>query len=249
MSLIMKVFLRKEKKRPKDKNRFALYLAFLFIVFLFIVLLAEYKNDSVLIWMSKPFLVPILIIYYITSVKKVQKEFLFVLVFNWIALLLSINNEEINLHYLSLLFEIISWVIILVFLFNNARIPKLSLLLYRIVPFAMLYLLFVYFYEGPFFLDNYLYFFYSVILMIVGGVSLAKYISSKGITNSFFLSAVLFFVISNYMFLFKINVENSIFFQITETLSEMMGVLLLVNYMIFFEKAKKSIKLDSSKLD
>ena len=75
-----------------SSNKIANLILTTFFIVSFIEITAEFNEDKALVWLTKPFILPLLIGYYIRRSNTINTYFLIALFFCWIANLLFIDN-------------------------------------------------------------------------------------------------------------------------------------------------------------
>ena len=83
----------KEYLKRWSKNKIASIILTTFFIVSFIEITAEFNNDKLLVWYTKPFILPLLIGYYVRSSKKNNAYFILALFFCWIANLFFIEDN------------------------------------------------------------------------------------------------------------------------------------------------------------
>ena len=118
------------------------YISSFFLCLFFIVslleIMAEYYENKLLIWITKPFILPFLLAYYLSITKKMNKYFLMAMVCSWIANLLFIEDTFKWIIYASIFF-LIYRILIIYIVMNKVKMPSLVPLVIGSIPFIFIY--------------------------------------------------------------------------------------------------------------
>lgn len=212
-------------------------MAAFFIVSL-LEIMAEYNENKLLIWITKPFILPFLLAYYLHLTKKRSNYFIAALFCSWIANLLFIVNTIEWIVYASVFF-LIYRILVIQIVMNRVKMPSLVPLLIGSIPFVFIYatISFLSFDEMG---DNiYLFLIHGIFTIYLGGLSLGNYIMvSNKATFLLFLSTMLF-ALTQFSFVLKVYYENGNLFQAIAMVMFVIGQYLLTKFIFLTEDKSK----------
>jgi uncharacterized membrane protein YhhN len=223
-------------------NPLASILLLAFFVVSFIEIIAEYNGDKLLVWMSKPLILPLLIFYYLKRSKKISAFFIFALVASWVANLLFIQNTFEFIFY-GVIFFLIYRVLVIYIIVNKVRMPSSIPLLLGATPFIFLYVIVtLYTYEtlGE---NVYLFLIQGIFTIFLGGFSLGNYIMISNKPNSVLLISTMFMTLNQFIFLLKYYYDDVNKLQAAAMLLFVFGQYLLTKYMFYTEKNKQRYEI------
>ncbi len=172
------------------------FLIITFFIFSFIEIYAEFINDIRLQWVSKPFLIPILIIIYSIAAKKASYLYVIALLFNWFANLLFISSN-VKLTLLASISFLIYRILIIIKIFKDEKSLGFIPVIIGSIPFLFLFLSLI-----NIVYDNingggfYLIIFQTILMTILGGFSLGNYVIKNDVFSKLLLMSSLFFGIN-----------------------------------------------------
>jgi hypothetical protein len=223
-----------------NKTASVLLLAF-FIVSLFEIT-AEFYENKLLIWMSKPLILPILIFYYSKRSKKGSAFFIVALFCSWIANLMFIENTFQFIFY-GVIFFLIYRILVIYIIVNKVKMPNSLPLVLGSIPFVFLYAI-VTLYTYSTLGDNvYLFLLQGVFTIFLGGFSLGNYIMISSRANSLLLISTMFMAFNQFIFLLKYYYDEVNLLQAVAMLLFILGQFLLTRYMFYTEKTKHRIEV------
>lgn len=229
-------------KYRKYVSSFFLYLFFIVSIF---EIIAEYNEDKLLIWITKPFILPFLLAYYYSLTKKINYYFLVAVICSWIANLFFIENTLKWIIYGSVFFLVYRILIIYIVL-NKVKMPSLLPLILGSIPFVFIYTT-VCFLSFEAMGDN-IYFFiiHGIFTIFLGGLSLGNYIMVSNKSNEVLFLSTMLFALTQFVFVLKVYYENANVFHALAMIMFVMGQFLLTKFMFLTEENKsKYITIDS----
>lgn len=216
-------------------------VANLFLLAFFVVstieILAEYFGDKLIIWMSKPLILPILIIYYLKRSRKVSLFFVTALLFSWIANMMFIQ-DAIEYIFYGVLFFLIYRILVIYIIVNKVQMPSSIPLILGSVPFIFLYVIVTLFSYSTLEDNVYLFLIQGVFTIFLGGFSLGNYIMVSNRQNSLLLISTMFMAFNQFIFLMKFYYDEVNKLQAAAMLLFVLGQFLLTRYMFHTEKSK-----------
>lgn len=219
-------------------HRVANMLLLAFFAVSIVEIMAEYFEDKLVIWMTKPFLLPILIAYYLRRSRKVNAFFIVALLFSWIANMMFIQNTLQFIFY-GVIFFLLYRILVIYIVLNKVKMPNSFPLILGSIPFVFLYAI-VTLYTFDTLGDNvYLFLIQGVFTIFLGGFSLGNYIMVSNRPNSLLLLSTMFMAFNQFIFLLKYYYNEVNRLQALAMILFILGQFLLTRYMFETEKSKK----------
>ncbi len=225
------------------------YVSSLFLYLFFIVsffeIIAEYHEDKLLIWITKPFILPFLLAYYLTLTKKLNYYFLVALLFSWIANLLFIENTLKWIIYGSVFF-LVYRILIIFIVMNKVKMPSLVPLIIGSIPFVFIYAT-VCFLSFEAMGDNiYLFLIHGIFTIFLGGLSLGNYIMISNKSNGVLFLSTMLFALTQFVFVLKVYYEYANIFHALAMIMFVIGQFLVTKFMFLTEENKgKYVTIDN----
>jgi hypothetical protein len=217
------------------KNKLASLLLLAFFIVSFIEIIGEYNEDKVLIWLTKPLILPLLIAYYLKRSKKISLLFIAALLFSWVANLLFIQNTFQFIVY-GVAFFAVYRILIIYIIVDKVKMPSLIPLVIGSIPFIFIYVsvtLFTYNALGD---GVYLFLLQGIFTIFLGGFSLGNYIMVSNKPNSLLLISTMFMAFNQFVFLLKLYYHQVNILQAFAMILFVFGQLLLTMYMFHTER-------------
>lgn len=212
-------------------------LLFAFFIVSIIEIIAECYEDKLVIWLTKPLILPFLILYYLKRSKKISGFFVAALVFSWIANLMFIQNTFQYIFY-GVIFFLIYRILVIYIIVNKAKMPNSFPLILGSIPFISLYVivtLYTYTILGT---SVYLFLVQGIFTIFLGGFSLVNYILASNRKNALLLISTMFMAFNQFIFLLKYYYEQANILQAVAMILFILGQFLLTRYMLTTEKDK-----------
>ena len=238
MSLLKIVYMQQLYSNNWRKNKLASTLLLAFFVVSFIEIIAEYNEDKLLIWLTKPLILPLLIFYYLKRSKRVNLFFIIALFFNWIANLLFIQ-ESIQFIYYGVFSFLIYRLLVIYVIVSKVKMPNSIPLIIGSIPFIFLYTivtLFTYTILGN---NVYLFLLQGIFTIFLGGFSLGSYIMIPNKPNLLLLLSTMLMAFNQFIFLLKLYFDEVNILQAMAMILFVFGQFLLTKYMFSMEKNKQ----------
>lgn len=218
---------------------------YLFIIASIFEIIAEYKEDKILIWITKPFILPFLFAYYLSLTKKLNYYFLVAIICSWIANLLFIENTLKWIIYGSIFF-LVYRILIIFIVMNKVKMPSLVPLIIGSIPFVFIYAT-VCFLSFEAMGDNiYLFLIHGIFTIFLGGLSLGNYIMISNKSNLVLFLSTILFALTQFVFVLKVYYEDANIFHALAMIMFVIGQFLVTKFMFLTEENKKThITFDS----
>ena len=219
------------------KNMVAGYLLIGFFVISIIEVIAEYHQNKLLIWMTKPLILPFLILYYLKRSKRISPPFILAMMFSWIANLLFIQNTfEFVIYGVS--FFMIYRILIIYIIVNKVKMPNSIPLVIGSLPFIFIYVVVTFFTYDILGYSVYLFLIQGVFTIFLGGFSLGSFIMISNRPNALLLISTMCMAFNQFVFLLKFYYHQANVLQMFAMILFVLGQFLLTKYMFYTEKSK-----------
>ena len=220
------------------RNISNLLLASFFMVSL-LEIIAEYHEDRFLIWITKPFILPFLLAYYLSITKKMNKYFLMAMVCSWIANLLFIEDTFKWIIYASIFF-LIYRILIIYIVMKKVKMPSLVPLVIGSVPFIFIYTT-ICFLSFEAMGDNlYLFLIHGIFTIFLGGLSLGNYIMDLNKSNLVLFLSTMLFALTQFLFVLIVFYQNENIFHAIAMGMFVIGQFLLTKFIFLTENNKSN---------
>lgn len=215
------------------------FFLYLFFIVSFFEIIAEYQEDKLLIWITKPFILPFLFAYYLSLTKKLNYYFLVALIFSWIANLLFIENTLKWIIYGSVFF-LVYRILIIYIVMNKVKMPSIVPLIIGCIPFVFIYAT-VCFLSFEAMGDNiYLFLIHGIFTIFLGGLSLGNYIMISNKSNLVLFLSTMLFALTQFVFVLKLYYEDANIFHALAMIMFVVGQFLLTKFMFLTEENKSN---------
>lgn len=213
-----------------------LILTIAFFLFSFVEVFAEFKMYVKLQWITKPFLIPILITLYLFTSQKKSSLYLIALGFNWLANMLFISMQRDYLILASICF-LIHRLFIIIKIFKDERSLGFFPIILGSVPFLFLFLSLINLVYDNINESEFLLISCQVVLMsLFGGFSLANYSIKYTFPSKFLLISSLFFGINVFILGVKFYYIDFTFLKPLSMIFFILGQYVFYYFMILNEK-------------
>ncbi len=203
-----------------------------------IEILAELYENKLLIWMSKPLILPLLMAFYLKRSRKINLFFVLALVSSWIANLLFIESGFHFIFY-GVLFFLIYRILVIYIVLNKVKMPNSIPLVLGSLPFIFLYAIVTLYTYDTLGNNVYLFLLQGVFTIFLGGFSLGNFIMVSTKSNTLLLISTMFMAFNQFIFLLKFYFEEVNKLQSLAMVLFVLGQYLLTKYMFSTEKNKR----------
>ena len=169
-----------------------------YIMLSLFVIFAEYEKDVRLISLTKPFLIPVLAVLYLTLTKKINWMYILALAFVWLANILFITQTQ-DFIFRGAASYLVFWIFITFMILVNTSFPNRLSFIIAVVPFSFVYCcVFQLVYEN---IEQgiYLFFLNGILMIFLGGYALANYFIDSNKPNTYLLMSVLMFTFIQFL--------------------------------------------------
>lgn len=219
------------------RTKYIKFLIALYFLVALIEIIAEYNLDFGLIYLTKPLLMPILIILYWCASKNVNYIFIVALITVWFANLFFIGNEFNNI-VLGGVFFLVYRILIIVLVIKTVKFPGYIPIMIGSFPFLFLYL----FVTNLAFIELgkniYMFLIQGVFMIFFGGYCLGNYFIKPNKSNTYLLISALLFTAIQFVLVIKLLYISYNIIQPLAMILFVFGQYLLYQFMIYDEKKK-----------
>lgn len=219
------------------KNKLASTLLLAFFMVSFIEIIAEFNEDKLLIWITKPLILPALILYYLKRSKSINPYFIIALFASWVANLLFIQQTFQFITY-GVCFFIIYRILVIYIIVNKVKMPNSVPLILGSIPFIFIYALVTIYTYNTLGESVYLFLIQGIFTIFLGGFSLGNFIMIPNKTNSMLLISTMCMTFNQFLFLLKFYYNEVNILQAFAMLLFVFGQFLLTKYMFHTQKTK-----------
>lgn len=224
------------------KNKVANMLLLVFFMVSFIEIIAEFNEDKLLIWITKPLILPALILYYLKRSKSINSFFIIALFASWVANLLFIQNT-FNYIICGVCFFVIYRILVIYIIMNKVKMPNSIPLILGSIPFIFIYALVTIYTYSTLGDSVYLFLIQGIFTIFLGGFSLGNFIMVSNKTNSLLLISTMCMAFNQFLFLLKFYYNDVNILQAFAMLLFVLGQFLLTKYMFHTEKIKQRYEI------
>lgn len=218
-----------------SSNKLTNALTWLYFIIGSIEIVAEFYNDTEIIWLTKPFLLPGLMFLYCKTSKKPNPIFLVALGFNWVANICFIF-EDFKIIIFGASFFLIHIVLIIYLLIKLIKFPGKFPLLLCSLPFLFLHLCVANLANETSGYGICLFVIQGVFLIFMGGFVLANYMLKSNKINFLLLISTIFFLFTQFIIILKYYYISFKFFQPLAMLLFVIGQYIFYKFLILNEK-------------
>lgn len=205
-----------------------------FFIVSFLEIIAEFNENKFWIWITKPFILPLLLAYYLHLTKKPNNYFILALFCGWIANLFFIENTLKWIIYGSIFF-LIYRILIIQIVMNRVKMPSLVPLIIGSIPFVFIYAT-ICFLSFEAMGDNiYLFLIHGIFTIFLGGLSLGNYIMISNKPNFVLFLSTILFALTQFVFVLKVYYENGNVFHAMAMVMFVIGQYLLTEFIFLTE--------------
>lgn len=192
----------KKKSEVLFKKKLIKPFIALYFFFSLIEVLAEYYSDTFYISVSKPFIMPLLILVYYLSSRRFDLYFVASLIAAWLANLLLINQSLTNF-ILGTTFILIYRLLIMSLVLRKVRFAGYVPFILSCLPFLFIFLFVANVAYSQLAGHFVLYLIQGIFMILFGGFCLSSYIFKPTTSNTFLLISTMFFTATQFMVVIK----------------------------------------------
>jgi hypothetical protein len=178
-------------------------LIVLYTIIATIEIIAELFHNKLILWLVKPLLMPILILYYIVNAKKVNYLFVTALICTLLANIFFIYRDEFFILTGSCFFLLYRTLIIYLVV-KLVKLPSYIPVLLGSIPFIFIYASTCFLTYSEFGNALPLFIAHGVFVIFLGGFSLGNYMIWPNKTNLYLFGNAMFIALSQFIFVVKL---------------------------------------------
>ena len=220
-----------------SSNKIANLILTTFFIVSFIEITAEFNEDKALVWLTKPFILPLLIGYYIRRSNTINTYFLIALFFCWIANLLFIDNTW-NYILFGVACFLVYRILVIIIVLKKVKMPDLLPLFLGSIPFVFIYASVAIFTFSTIGDSLYIFLIQGVFTIFLGGLSLVNYVLTSNKANRILFVSTVLFAINQFVFILRFYYEESNFLQAMAMAFFVWAQFLLTKYILHTEKQR-----------
>lgn len=167
-----------------------------------IAIIAEFFESQFFVFISKPFLIPILFIMYLIKSRKYNLIYILAIGFTWLSDVFFISHKLVylTLGSVSFLFFLLLFIY---FVFKHVKFQGYFSLLIGCIPFCIGYYFFYNLAQEQLKVMFYLYLLIGFFIIFLGGYSLGGYIFNPSKSNTFLALSVFLLATAQFVFVLK----------------------------------------------
>ena len=224
----------KKSKLVKPLTIFYFFIAFVEII-------AELNQDSDVILLTKPLLMPVLIGVYGCSSKKNNQLFTFSLLAAWIANILFISNAT-PLIFAGVVFFLIYRLLVVSQVLRVTKFPGFLPMAIGCMPFLFLYLFIANLMHQAWRENFMLFIVHGCLLILFGGFCFGNYILKTNQSNTCLLISTILITAAQFLIVIKFFYSSYPIFQPLMMVCFVCGQYLLFKYIVLEERKKRRYK-------
>lgn len=218
-------------------NKLASMLLAAFFAVSTIEIVGEFIGDKLLVWMTKPLILPLLLLYYLKRSKKINAFFVLALLASWVANMLFIQ-KTFDFVFYGVLFFLVYRILVIYIIVDKVKMPNSIPLVLGSTPFIFLYTIVTFYTYETLGTNVYLFLIQGAFTIFLGGFSLGNYIMVSNKPNSVLLISTMFMAINQFLLVLKFFWEDVNTLQAIAMSLFVLGQYLLTKYMFYTEKGK-----------
>jgi hypothetical protein len=191
-------------KKTLSKIELAQIATNCFFILAIISIVSEFIYNDLFITLSKPLILPLLILIYLLSSAKASKIYLLALILNWSANIFFLSHHS-DLIFTATILLLLSRMFILVTIFERIKNVNLIPIILGSIPFFFLSIYLIYLiFDTIYGLNIVIVFLHSLIVSLIGGYSLGNYVMKNDEASKYLMVSSLFFTLN----VFVLGVKN-----------------------------------------
>lgn len=223
---------------PFRKENLTTKFISVYFLIAFVEIVAEYFRDVFFISVSKPLLMPVLLLVYWSASRKINYSFVLALIAVWGANIFFISNS-MNSIVIGTLFFLTYRIIIIYMIFKMLKFPGYIPMMIGAVPFLFLYIFIATLTYDILGSTFYLFVIQGVFTIFFGGFCLGNYFIKSNTSNTLLLISTMLFTATQFILIIKIYYINFSIFQPLAMLLFVVGQFLLYKFLMHEEKKIK----------
>lgn len=195
-------------KKKSTSYEIKTIIGFYILISIFLVFFEHFDVKDLIVFL-KPLLVPILCFIYISVSVRVDYNYLTALLFGWLTNIFFIFPDKVSVQ-IATTFFILSRILILYIVFKDFKQRNLFALVLGSIPFISIFCYLLFLSIPQINLTFYVFFTESVVMSVMSGYAMSKYILKPSKTNYYLLASCVSFSLLQCIYLIRnyyINIE------------------------------------------
>ena len=221
-------------KNGISKEKITNILTVIYFAISGIEIMAEFLQKEQLILLSKPLIMPLLILLYFVNSKKINLILLTALFFVWMANMLFIS-KNFNFIIAGSVFFTIYRIFIIYLVIRYVKFPSFFALIIGCLPFLFIYLFVINLAYEELAAGFWLFLMQGIFTIFFGGLVLGNYIFKSNSSNTYLLISTMLFTFTQFLFVIRLFYTSLNIFQPLAMLLYVIGQYLLYKFVIIEE--------------
>jgi len=208
----------------------------------FVEIIAEYFRDTTLVYATKPLLMPLLILLYWSTSRRFDYLYVFAILFSWVANIFFVSTLFQSI-MIGAFFFIFQRLLIIYIVLKYIKLPSIFPMIVGCIPF-----LFIYFYLVCLTHDKIgdgliIFVVQCVLISFLGGLAVGNYIFRSNRANKLLLLSIMFFAITQFVFVLRLYYTESNVFQPIAMILFVAAQYLFYRFLLLAEKKKAGFEI------
>lgn len=226
------------------RNGFVNGLLGIYFFMALIEIVAEYSLSTFFVLITKPFLMPLLLIMYLIKRRKPNLIYITSLLFAWLSgVFLMFTHYQFVL--IGTFFSLLFFGAIVYLVYTISRISNVIFFVICCAPFLLGYLFFIVMANEQ--LENiyYLFVLQSICMIFLGGFASSGYILHPNRSNTYLFISITLFIVSQLVLILKPRVSIH-FYQPIQTMLYVFAQYIFYEYVVFEEKRRRYYEIKNA---
>ena len=226
------------------RNGFVNGLLGIYLFMALIEIVAEYSFSTFFVLITKPFLMPLLLIMYLIKRRKPNLIYITSLVFAWLSgVFLMFTHYQFVL--IGTFFSLLFFGTIAYLVYTISRISNVIFFVICCAPFLLGYLFFIVMANEQ--LENiyYLFVVQSICMILLGGFASSSYILHPNRSNTYLFISITLFIVSQFVLILKPRISIH-FYQPIQTILYIFAQYIFYEYVVFEEKRRRYYEIKNA---
>jgi hypothetical protein len=226
------------------RNGFVNGLLGIYFFMALIEIVAEYSFSTFFVLITKPFLMPLLLIMYLIKRRKPNLIYITSLLFAWLSgVFLMFTHYQFVL--IGTFFSLLFFGAIVYLVYTISRISNVIFFVICCAPFLLGYLFFIVMANEQ--LENiyYLFVLQSICMIFLGGFASSSYILHPNRSNTYLFISITLFIVSQLVLILKPRVSIH-FYQPIQTMLYVFAQYIFYEYVVFEEKRRRYYEIKNA---
>lgn len=219
------------------RNGFVNGLLGIYLFMALVEIIAEYNSSTFFVLITRPFLMPLLVMMYFIKRRKPHLIYIISLLFAWLSNIFLMFNDDRCL-LIGSFFSLLFYIAISYLIFKTTKFSNPFFLIVCTIPFLLVYIFFINVSQELPTMVLYTTIIQSLFMIFLGGYSSSRYILHPNISNTYLFISITLFVVSQLVFILKSRISIH-FFQPIQTVLYIFAQYFFYEYVVFEEKRRR----------